>query len=378
MFRKVGLMIAVVSVMLAVAPLGAQETKSVVDQTFFMTFVPNVQFAPIYVALEKDYLSNAGLNVTIEHGDENVGVDLIATNQRQFGLISGEEVLKARAQGRPVVSVYEWFQRYPVGIVYPLGQGIESPADLAGRKVGIPGRFGASYNGLIALLNANNLTEQDIQLEAIGFNAADVFCVGGVQASVVYINNEPLQIQNRIEQGECQGYSGVGVFSVADYADMVSNGLVTNEETIANNPALVQAMLTAWDLGLKDSIQNPAEAYLMASAYVENLPMTDDFRSALEAAASSQAIFLEEASPDRTDIAASRQQLLSDLENQFDAEILVQFRVLLNTIDLWDADQRGVATLESWEATAAVLRSMEVLTGDIDVSRAFSNAFLPE
>ncbi|HUN10508.1 MAG TPA: ABC transporter substrate-binding protein, partial [Aggregatilineales bacterium] len=213
---------------------------------------------------------------------------------------------------------------------------------------------------------------------AIGFNAADVFCVGGVQASVVYINNEPLQIQNRIEQGECQGYSGVGVFSVADYADMVSNGLVTNEETIANNPALVQAMLTAWDLGLKDSIQNPAEAYLMASAYVENLPMTDDFRSALEAAASSQAIFLEEASPDRADIAASRQQLLSDLENQFDAEILVQFRVLLNTIDLWDADQRGVATLESWEATAAVLRSMEVLTGDIDVSRAFSNAFLPE
>ncbi|HUN10607.1 MAG TPA: ABC transporter substrate-binding protein, partial [Aggregatilineales bacterium] len=196
MFRKVGLMIAVVSVMLAVAPLGAQETKSLVDQTFFMTFVPNVQFAPIYVALEKDYLSNAGLNVTIEHGDENVGVDLIATNQRQFGLISGEEVLKARAQGRPVVSVYEWFQRYPVGIVYPLGQGIESPADLAGRKVGIPGRFGASYNGLIALLNANNLTEQDIQLEAIGFNAADVFCVGGVQASVVYINNEPLQIQN--------------------------------------------------------------------------------------------------------------------------------------------------------------------------------------
>ncbi len=378
MFRKVSLMIAVLSVLLGLVPLVAQDSAAPVDQTFFMTFVPNVQFAPIYVALEKGYLSNAGINLTVEHGDENVGVDLIATNQRQFGLISGEEVLKARIQGRPVVSIYEWFQRYPVGIVYPLEQGIESPADLAGRKVGIPGRFGASYNGLIALLSANGLTEQDIQLEAIGFNAADVFCVGGVQASVVYINNEPLQIQNRIDQGECQGYTGVGVFPVADYADMVSNGLVTNEETIANDAALVQTLVTAWDQGVKDSMNNPAEAYLMSATYVENLPLTEALQAALEAAASSQATFLEEASPDRAAIAASRQQLLADLENQFDADTLIQFRVLLNTIDLWDADQPGLATLESWEATAAVLRSMGSLEGDVDVSSAFSNAFLPE
>jgi NitT/TauT family transport system substrate-binding protein len=375
MFRT--FLFVIVCMTLLVVPAMAQDTPAPVDQTFFMTFVPNVQFAPIYVALEKGYLSAVGINMTIEHGDENVGVELLATNQRQFGLISGEEVLKARANGRPVVSIYEWFQQYPVGIVYPLGQGIESPADLQGRKVGIPGRFGASYNGLTALLSANNLTEQDIQLESIGFNAADVFCVGGVQASVVYINNEPLQIQNRIDRGECQGYSGVGVFRVADNADMVSNGLVTNEETITNNPDLVRAMVSAWDQGVRDSIRNPAEAYLLSAAYVENLPMTDEFRSALEAAASAQSTFLEEASPVRAAVAESRAQLLADLEAQFDADTLLQFRVLLNTIELWDADQPGLATLDSWQQTADVLRAMGALESEVDANTAFSNDFLP-
>jgi NitT/TauT family transport system substrate-binding protein len=373
MFRPLFL-IMLLGLMLTAGPLTAQDTPA--DQTLFMTFVPNVQFSPVYVALEKGYLTNAGINLTIEHGDENVGVDLIATNQRQFGIISGEEVLKARDQGRPVVSVYEWFQQYPVGILYPQGQGIESLADLAGRRVGIPGRFGASYNGLIALLNAAGLAETDIQLEAIGFNSADVFCAGAVQATVVYINNEPLQIQNRIEKGECQGYGGVGVFRVSDYADMISNGLITNEDTLANAPALVSAMVAAWDQGVKDSIANPAEAYLLSTAYVENLPLPHDYRSALEAAASAQAIFLEEASPDRAAIAASRQQLLTELEAAFDADTLLQFRVLLNTIDLWDADQPGLATLDSWQATADVLRSMVALENETDVSSAFTNDFL--
>ncbi|HYO87988.1 MAG TPA: ABC transporter substrate-binding protein, partial [Candidatus Limnocylindrales bacterium] len=161
---------------------GAQEATGTPadDVRLFMTFVPNVQFSPVYVAQSKGYFADNWLSVTTEHGDEPVGVDLIATGERDFGLISGEQVLAARANGRPVVSVYEWFQKYPVGIVYPDDIGISSVTDLAGRNIGIPGRFGASYSGLTALLSANGMTEQDIDLEEIGFNAPEVFCVGGV------------------------------------------------------------------------------------------------------------------------------------------------------------------------------------------------------
>src|SRR5262249_7086497 len=142
---------------------------------------------------------------------ERPGID--RPGQRHFGIISGEQVIQARANDRPVVFVYEGYQKYPIGIATPLDSGITSVADLKGRKVGIPGRFGASYTGLTAVLAANDMTESDIDLQEIGFNAADVVCVGGVDAAVVYINNEPLQIDDRAKAGNCGTVTGVKVFS---------------------------------------------------------------------------------------------------------------------------------------------------------------------
>jgi NitT/TauT family transport system substrate-binding protein len=330
----------------------------------------------MYAALENGHFAAAGLNITIEHGDENVGVDLIAAGERQFGLIGGEEVIKARANGRPVVYVYEWFQQYPVGIVVPADSVIESVADLRGHKVGIPGRFGASYNGLVALLAANGLTESDIQLEAIGFTAPEAVCVGyesdyaqGVEASVIYLNNEPAQIETRC--------TPVRVFPVTAVVDMVSNGLVTNEATITDNAELVAAMVTAFDGGLRDVISNPAQAYLWSTAYVDNLPLDDTFKAALESEAAAQVEFLA-TTPDRAAITESRAALLERLMAQFDADTLLQFRVLLNTIDLWDADHLGYSDLASWEATQATLTTMGFLTTEIDLEAAYTNDFLPD
>lgn len=360
--------------LLTAAAVQAQSEPA--KQTFFLTFVPNIQFAPVYVALEKGDFQAANLDVAIQHGDEPVGVDLIAANQLQFGLISAEEVIKARANARPVVQVYEWFQKYPVGIVVSDTSGIQSLKDLKGHKVGIPGRFGASYNGLTALLTANGLTESDIDLQEIGYNAPDVFCVGAVEAAVVYINNEPLQIQQRADAGNCNGVKTVKVFPVSDSVDMVSNGLMTNEQTIIDHPELVTAMVKAFDAGLREAINNPAEAYLLSLKYVDNLPNADAFKAALEQAATAQTKFLA-TQPDRAAIAASRADLLKTLMTQFDPPTLIQFEVLLNTIDLWDADHLGLADKASWEATQKVLTDMKFVTTPIDVEKAFTNDFVP-
>lgn len=376
MLRKRSVAIfALIVLLLPVLGLPVQ-AQSLTETTFFLTFVPNIQFSPMYVGLEKGYFEANGIQVTLEYGDENVGVDLMAADERQFGIISGEEVIKARANQRMIVSVYEWFQKYPVGIVTSDGSGIASIADLAGKKVGVPGRFGASYNALTALLIANGLTESDIDLQEIGFNAPDVFCVGAVDAAVVYINNEPLQIQQRADAGECNGITGLTVFPVSETIDMVSNGLVTNEQTLTNNPTLVQGMVNAFDAALRDAINNPAETYLLSAAYVENLPLDDAFKIALEAAAAAQVAFLE-TDPSREAIAESRTALLTALSAQFDEATLLQFQVLLNTIELWDADQLGYADLFSWEVTQEVLTQMTFVDSPIDLSLAFTNDFLP-
>jgi NitT/TauT family transport system substrate-binding protein len=316
--------------------------------------------------------------LTIEHGDEPVGVDLIAAGQRQFGLISGEQVIAARAGGRPVVSVYEWFQQYPVGIVYPEDAGISAVSDLAGRNVGIPGRFGASYSGLVALLTASGMAESDIALEEIGFNAPEVFCLGGVEASVVYINNEPIQIQHRADQGECAGISSVSVFPVSAAVDMVSNGVVTNEQTIAEQPELVSAMVAGFDAGLASVIRNPAEAFLISANYVDNLLTDPALRGVLETEAEERDAMLEMMpGADADEITAQNAAMLARLQQQFPADALTQIEVLLATIELWRADRLGLADEASWAATQDILIQMGFVQEAVDVTAAFTNDYLP-
>ncbi len=371
------LFVLLFSVLIAV-PLAAQEAEPI-ETTFFMTFVPNVQFAPVYVALEKGYFADAGFQVTIEHGDEPLGLDLIAANERQFGIISGEQVIIARANERPVVYTYAWFQDFPVGVAVTNEAGVPSFAGLAGWRVGIPGRFGASYIGLHALLSANDMTEQDIALEEIGFNAPEVICVGAIDAAVVYLNNEPLQIEERAAQGDCGDVTGLTVFPVSEAVDLVSNGIVTNETMIAEHPDQVMAFNRAFDQGLRDAIDNPAEAYLLCSGYVENLPLSDDLRAALETAAADQAAFLLENPDNDLETRAERRgALYEQLAEQFTSDELLQFRVLLATIELWEAESLGYSDPASWEAMQETLLEMELIDEPIDLERAYSNAFLPE
>ncbi len=367
--------VVVVGLMLAAAlSVGAQRAFTPV--AFFITFIPNIQFSPIYVAIEKGYFAQAGLDVTIEHGDEPIGVNLVAAGERPFAMISGEQVIAARANGRPVVSIYEWFQKYPVGIVVAEDSPIETVADLRGRRIGIPGLFGASYTGAVALLAANGLTEQDVRLDPIGFNAPQVFCTGAIEASVVYINNEPLQIDTLARRGECGSVTGTRVFSVSDYVDMVSNGIITSERLIAENPEMVSGFVTAYHQGLVDVMNNPAEAYLLTLPYVESLARDPDLIAVLEAEAARLS------DPDNFlgtfDAAEARDSFFDGLVAALPDGNWTQMRVLLNTIALWEAPSPGLSDADSWRQTQDTLLGMRLLSRQIDVEAAFTNDFVPK
>jgi NitT/TauT family transport system substrate-binding protein len=186
-------------------------------------------------------------------------------------------------------------------------------------------------------------------------------------------------VEQRAANGECGDVTGIGVFSVSDAIDLVSNGLVTNETMIAEQPERVRAMVAAYDAGLHDSIRNPAEAYLISVNFVENLPLSDELRAALETASTETQTFLDEnPDADRAAIAERRDALYTALAEQFSADELIQFRVLLATIDLWDADVLGYSEPASWEAMQDALLAISFIEAPIDVALAYTNDFLPE
>lgn len=288
-------------------------------------YIPNIQFAPVYVAIEKGYFADEGLAVTLEYGKETDALALIGAGQLSFAVASGEQILLARAQGLPVKYVAAWFQEYPVGVVSLAEANITSPAQLAGKKVGIPGVYGASYIGLIALLNAGQLDESNLTLESIGYTQVEALMTGQVDAAVIYNANEP---QVLINQGLL-----VNNLEVADYLDLVSNGLVTSDNLVENDPELVSGMVNALLKGIHDTIGYPDEAYELSKAHVESLAQADE---------------------------------------------ALQKSILAASIENWQTDRLGFSQPAGWQNMQQVLLEMGLLKETLTLEDAYTNEFIPE
>ena len=287
-----------------------------------MGYIPNVQYAPFYTAVEKGFFTEEGIELEFDYTYETDGVALVGANELQFSVVSGEQVPIARAEGLPIVYVMAWYEKYPVAVISLTDQNIHNPEDLAGKKVGLPGLFGASYVGLRALLGAGDLQESDLTLESIGFNQVEILASGTDEAVVVYIANEPVQLK-------AQGYD-IDVILVADYLDLVSNGIITNEITLSENPELVQRMVTAILKGIQYTVENPEEAFEICKKYVEGLE---------------------------------------------DANQEVQMEVLRESIKLYQTDPYGYSHPDAWANMQDVLIRMELMKKEINLEDAYTNDF---
>ncbi len=177
------------------APATPEPTPGLRTLRLPMGYIPNVQYAPFYMAVERGYFRDEGLAIDFDYAFETDGMQLVGAGELPFTLASGEQVLLARAQGLPVVYVMNWWNDFPVAVAAPASSGIRQPADLAGKRVGIPMLSGASYIGYRALLDAAGLEPDIARLDVIGFTQVETLLAGTVDAAVVYANNEPIQLE---------------------------------------------------------------------------------------------------------------------------------------------------------------------------------------
>lgn len=302
------------------SPAGQEQPSELRQIQLPMGYIPDPQYAPWYVAVEKGYFAEEGIELAFDYSFETDGIALVGANELPFAVASGDQVILARAQALPVVYVLEWFERFPIAVISKAGAGIETPADLAGRSVGLPGFFGASYVGYVGLLSANGLNQQDVEGTDIGFTQVEALLNDQVDAAVVYVNNEPVQLAT---QGE-----PTNIIYVADYINLATNGILTNERTIAEEPALVQSMVRAFLRGLDDTLADPDEAFEISKKYVENL---DDSRKG----------------------------------------------VLEASLPFWQSDRPGLTDAATWERTQEVLLEMGFLDEPLnDLDAAYTNEFV--
>lgn len=300
-----------------------EATRAPVAVTLAMGFVPNVQFTPLYVAHERGYFAQEGIDLQFDYGWETDLLKLLAAGQRQFVIGSGDQVALARANGLPVCYVLNWYRRFPVCVVALAGSGIEKPADLVGRTVGIPVLEGASYIGWRAFLDAVGIAPERVNLQVIGYTQAASLKEKRVDAAVCYALNEPVQLR-------AAGYD-LRVFYLDQYAHLPSNGLITNEQTIEEHPELVQAMARAFLRGLADTIADPDAAFAVTLRVVPEMGGPNE---------------------------------------------PLQRAVLAESVRFWQGEPLGQSDPASWRAVVDLLRQLKLVTGDLDPETLYTNRFV--
>jgi NitT/TauT family transport system substrate-binding protein len=164
-------------------------------------YIPSVQFAPFYLAQQRGWYAAEGLDVTVENKIDPDLVTLVGQRAIDVGVADGTSVIPAVSQGIPIQYIATIYGTYPSIVFSKTSSGIDTAADLAGKKIGIPGKYGSSWVMLQALLGSVQLTPEDVTIvEYPDFGQGVAVQAGAVDAATGFANNEPVQLERGGEQ----------------------------------------------------------------------------------------------------------------------------------------------------------------------------------
>lgn len=292
-----------------------------------MGYIPNVQFAPWYVAAEKGYFTDAGLEVTMDYAKANDILRLLAAGKVDYAIAGGDEVIVARGQGLPVTYVMALYARFPAVVVSLSDAGIRQPADLKGKTVGFP-FYGSNYVAIKAIMDRAGLKDSDVTLLPIGYTQVASLTQRKVDAAVCFANNEPVQLRG----------AGVDIHVINsyDYFDLVGHGLVTATDRIRAKPREVRSFVQATLKGMRYALKHPRETFEICVKY------------APEAGGSNSA---------------------------------AQYQVLLESMKLWENEVTrksglGYSDPSAWERSAALLKQWSLTPRVVPADEMVNNKFV--
>ena len=292
-----------------------------------LTYIPNVQFAPAYVAVSEGIFANNGVDASVRHhgSDEGLFTALLA-GEEDVVIASGDEAAVASTQGMDLVSIGSYYRDYPGTVIVRSDSPIQSLADLKGATIGIPGEYGSNWYATLAALQGAGLTLADVTVSSIGYTQQAALTQGDVDAVVGFSNNDLVQMR----------LAGLDVRSIdlPDDAPLIGASIITTRAWAASHADEARGVVASLGAAMEAIHQRP-------DAAIEATMAQTGTDSGAEAAARA---------------------------------------VLKATDPLW-VDQSGSANtaqdLERWGMMADFLRQINAVTTDIDVSAVVTNDYAP-
>lgn len=260
--RRQAVALAGMAVIFSRSMARAQEMRSV---SMALDWYPNANHAGIFLARDTEMFADAGLELEIyTPSDPTTVLQTVGAGRDDFGISYQTDVLLARAQGVPVVSVAALVQHPLVTVMALQSSGIETPADLNGKTVAYPG-IPSQVAFLETMLEGAGLTIDDIQLINIGFSLLPALLSGQADAVMgAYRTHETILAE---QQGHPVNVMPVEAWGVPDFYELV---IVTSERFLDDNSDVVRSLLTTMERGYLSAIDDPVTALdALVSAYPE-------------------------------------------------------------------------------------------------------------
>jgi NitT/TauT family transport system substrate-binding protein len=243
------------------SPLYAQ-TK---DIKVMLDWIVQGSHAPFFVAQEKGFYTQNGLNVKIDAGKgaTNTAIN-VASDVYQFGWVDMPTMIKFNAENpnTPLLAVYISFDETPLAVLTLKSKNIRTPADLDGKK--IAGGPGTAVHDTISIL---------------------MKAAGVPNTKINWLSVQPQLFGPMVKQGEADGTGGftnsnipalmdVGIayediypIKYSDFgADLYGIALVTTLKFSQDNPDIVKSMVSAFNKGTIETIKNPQDALKILKA----------------------------------------------------------------------------------------------------------------
>jgi NitT/TauT family transport system substrate-binding protein len=245
--------------------------------TVGLGYIPSVQFAQFYLAQQKGYYAAAGLEVTFQNKIDPDLIRLVGQGAIDIGIGDGTSVIPAVSQGIPVRYVATIYGQFPNIVFAKASSGIKTAADLKGRKIGTPGRYGSSWIMLQALLSSVHLTTNDVEIvEYPDFTQGAAVAAGAVDAATGFSNNEPVQLQ--------LGGDTPVILHVDDVVALPGPGLIAGVATLDAKHDAIAAFVAATLQAMNEITKDPTAGLDAAIAAVPDLASARDTQAAILAA----------------------------------------------------------------------------------------------
>lgn len=231
--------------------------KTLTPVTFMADWLVSGYSTPFFLAKEKGYFAEVGLDVTFKQGKgSGVNLQLVGNGQETFALAAIGNVAPGIAQGVPIKVVATYLQKNPAGIIYlPEKFNLTSPQDLIG-KTGIYSPTGdPNLVALKAYMNAKQIPADKVQIRTADPNGRfaallekKVDFLGG------FSNGDFQRIQAQRPDAKHLLIANEGI-------NFLSTGLIVSNDTIKNKPDVVRGFVAAAAKGWQDTIKDPKAAY---------------------------------------------------------------------------------------------------------------------